>query len=424
MHFQKQKLLYLIDSAFILSLVFIAVFWVLETITLHVFSFEIILTFRLRYFAIPLLLLTARAILRKDSGFTGLSRCSPLEFPVIRGAVLIMASIILFVGLLEKALAYTRYDVEMPPIIFELTDAKGLTEQNQGYADPELIFAFRKGEIYHGVKINSLGYREREVEPQKQPGTMRVICMGDSVTAQGDPGYCGILHALLNADPPTPQAWEAFNMAVYGYSSVQGLRVFQLQTKNLEPDIVTLYYGWNDHWPAMRKDRDRMARRTSNLYGYIYEIFRDKLTFMLLHNLIIHGDAGSNPRDEPCFRVPPEEYMDTLRRFVAEIRDVGATPLLITAPRRNALPSLKKFGKLDIDYNRVHDEYAEYTRQVARELKVDLLDLHQEFFASEYDAYFSNDGIHFQQEGLERIAGALNQEIQRIMSAKLNEMDQ
>lgn len=161
-----------------------------------------------------------------------------------------------------------------------------------------------------------------------------------------------------------------------------------------------------------------MARRTSHLYGQIHEIFKNKLSFMLLHNLVIHGDAGSNPRDEPCFRVPPEDYMDTLKRFVAEIRDVGATPLLITAPRREVVPSLKQFGDLEIDYNTVHDEYADYTRQVAKELDVDLLDLHQKFSTPEYDAYFSNDGIHFHQAGLEKIATELDRIIRRMVVKK------
>ncbi len=417
---KKRNLLFIwiLDIAFIASLFGIVALWIFQPVRVDLLFMETDMSMRLRYFLLPLLLITVRVILRKSVASSGDGRFGPMEHTLLQGAVLCLSSVILFVGLLEKGLAIAGYSAEMPPIIFELTDASGVTEQNQGYADPELIFAFRKGEKYHGVTINSLGYREREVDLHKAPGAMRVICMGDSVTAQGNPGYCGILNDLLTASPPTPQAWEAFNMAVYGYSSVQGLRVFQLQTKDLKPDIVTLYYGWNDHWLEMQKDRDRMARKTGKLYSAIYELFKSKRSFMLMHNLVIHGDTGSMVRKEPGFRVPPEDYQNTLRRFVAEIREAKAIPILITAPRRDAVPSLKRHGNVLIDYNAVHDEYAEYTRQVATELDVDLLDLHQKFSSPEYDVYFSNDGIHFHQEGLKKIADALDQKIRQVITKK------
>lgn len=52
--------------------------------------------------------------------------------------------------------------------------------------------------------------------------------MGDSCTAQGRPPYSDILHELLQRAPPTPETWEALNTGVYGYSSMQGLRQYQL----------------------------------------------------------------------------------------------------------------------------------------------------------------------------------------------------
>lgn len=239
---RKLSFIWILDIAFIASLFGIVALWIFQPARLDLLFLKTDMSMRLRYLLVPMLLITARAILRKSAASLDDDRFGPLETPLVRGAILALSSVILFVGLLEKSLAITGYNAEMPPIIFELTDAGGVTEENQGYADPELIFAFRKGEKYHGVPINNLGYRGREVNPVKAPGAMRVICMGDSVTAQGNPGYCGILNDMLTASPPTPHAWEAFNMAVYGYSSVQGLRVFQLQTKDLEPGIVTLYY--------------------------------------------------------------------------------------------------------------------------------------------------------------------------------------
>jgi lysophospholipase L1-like esterase len=415
MPFDKKKLIpWIIDIFFLFSLLFVPVLWIFQPITFDMFSGNVNFTLRIRYIILPLFLIILRVILRKYGENAKYFQRSLLEFSAVKFLVLFVASTIMFVALLEKGLTIIDYSAEMPPIIFELTDEDGKTEKRQGYADPELIFAFRKGEKYHGVPINSLGYRDREVNPQKADGAMRVVCMGDSVTAQGNPGYCGYLHEMLKATPPTNQPWEAFNMAVYGYSSVQGLRVFQLQTRNLAPDIVTLFYGWNDHWPEMQKDRDRMSRKMSKLYGTIYEQLQDKLSFKLLHNLIIHGDMGSRIRNEPGFRVPPEEYKNTLKRFVEEIRNVGAEPLIITAPRRDVFPSKKRYSELNIDYNEVHDEYVEYTLEISKNENVEVLDLHKIFSVAEYDVFFSADGIHFNQEGLNEIAILLYDKIRKM----------
>jgi len=404
-------LLWILDGAFLASLLYLVASWLLDSIDTGIWFIP--LSFGWHCLLIPAGLILTRALLAR---FMAQDRDRPtalLDMAWARTITLALISVIFFVGLLETMLDLAGYEVDAPPVIFELTDAEGVTEKSEGYADPEYIFAFRKGETYHGVMINNLGYRERDVEPDKPEGWMRVICMGDSVTAQGKPGYCGYLHEMLQADPPTPQPWEAFNMAVYGYSSVQGLRVFENQTRQLAPDIVTLFYGWNDHWLELRKDRDRMARRTGKLYAQLFHLLQDKRVFMLAHNLLTHGDLGSRVRDEPGFRVPPEDYKQTLRTFVAEIRAIDALPLLITAPRRE----LSKHRDFDIDFNKVHDEYAQYTRQVANELDVDLLDLHAQFADPEYDIFFSDDAIHFRQGGLQRIAQELDAKIRDMVSA-------
>ena len=58
----------------------------------------------------------------------------------------------------------------------------------------------------------------------------------------------------LAANPPTSQPWEAFNMAVYGYSALEGLKLFQTRGQQLAADVVTIYYGWNDHWLSIGAD--------------------------------------------------------------------------------------------------------------------------------------------------------------------------
>jgi lysophospholipase L1-like esterase len=370
----------------------------------------------------PALLLIARFVVARVSVKDGRNLCGLLGHAVGRRAVLCLGSLYLTVGLLESVLAVTDFKLDMPPVIFSLADEAGTIQQQKGYADPELRWRFRKGERYHGTVINSLGYRDREVEPRKPEGGMRVICMGDSCTAQGKPPYSGRLHALLESDPPSDHAWEAFNMAVYGYSSIQGLRVFQKEARLLSPDVVTVYFGWNDHWIEPQTDRARMAVALPRWQALLYERLRSKRAFMLLAHLAGRGEHLAVGRNAgPVFRVPPEEYRDVLVEFVEAIRDVGAHPILMTAPRGKTDLNINhvRFPDRDVDLNQVHDEYVEITRAVAEAHDVVLLDLHRLWKDKRDGPLFTSDGIHLTDAGLQRVAELLKQELDDLVAGGL-----
>lgn len=406
----RTLLLMLVDAVFIGCLCAIPAIWLLNPLRLHLGSHDWKIYWGLQPVLVMLLLLTLRVAIKtlRPGGRQPVKGL--LEYRLIQKLMLSVSMTLLCLYAFEGVLALAGYKISMAPVVFELNNAKGETERSEGYFDPELRFRFRKGELYHGRMINSLGYRDREVDPRKAPGTIRVICMGDSVTAQGEPGYSQLLHDLLTAAPPTTNAWEAFNMAVYGYSSMQGLRVFQLETRHLQPDIVTLYYGWNDHWLDMQTDRNDMAVKVRPAYGRLYNKLKHKRIVMLLSQVVSRSQFEVTARKKADFRVPPDDYVKVLTEFVKEIRAVGATPILITAPRRDVFPTKNLFPEeaAKLSFNKVHDQYADLTRQVAGTLGVDLLDLHQRFADPKYDAFFLPDGIHFTQEGLVEIARAID----------------
>lgn len=310
-----------------------------------------------------------------------------------------------FFALLESVLAWTKFNVALPPIVIQGKNSQGGLEISDTVPDAELIFRLEPGSYLAGRRINSLGFRDREVDPRKKPGALRVICMGDSVTGQGRPGYSQYLHERLTNNPPTPGAWEAFNMGVHGYSSLQGLRLFQKKGRLLTPDIVTLYYGWNDHWLTDVPDRQRMGLEMRPFAGRIFELLRQKRIFSLVVwslNPVQHV-AVRNHGDTRVPRVPPDEYHSTLTAFVREIRAAGAIPVLITAPRRSLTQEVvgKEYVISVEQGNRTHDEYVEITRQVARESNVELLDLTSLFTNQACNGFFARDGIHFDYYGQE-----------------------
>jgi lysophospholipase L1-like esterase len=194
-------------------------------------------------------------------------------------------------------------------------------------------------------------------------------------------------------------------MAVHGYSSEYGLRLFRRQTRYLQPDYVTLYYGWNDHWRSETTDRLRLPRRSSPVWGRAQRL----LTRSRLYQFVASRSSVRQTPDADNFvlRVPPEEYRQNLLSFVAEIRAVGAVPILITASRGSKLTPIlvknRQVARIEDAY-RLHDEYCDITRAVAKQTGAPLLDLARMFQEEGADALFSGDGIHQSKEGQVRIA--------------------
>lgn len=319
----------------------------------------------------------------------------------------------------ELALRLVRFSAPVQPITIVGRDGKSNPDDDRGMIpDSELQFRFNPGAEWRGRRINSLGFLGREAESNKPAGTVRVICMGDSCTASGNPPYADFLHERLTNAPPTPRPWEAFNMAVHGYSTEHGLRLFRRQTKYLQPDYVTLYFGWNDHWRDDLTDRLKLARRAGPISGRIQKL----LNRSRLYQFVV-SRAAKRPKpdaDNYVLRVPPDEYRQNLDTLVREIRAVGATPILVTAPRASVLTPLlvanRQVARIEDAY-RLHDQYAELTREIAAETGAPLLDLEKIFREEKQDALFSDDGIHQVKDGRRRIAEEMHKLLYRINNA-------
>jgi hypothetical protein len=117
--------------------------------------------------------------------------------------------------------------------------------------------------------------------------------------------------------------------------------------------------------------------------------------------------------------------------MVRNVRESGAIPILVTAPRRNLTENLvvKGFVSSPEEAEQIHDQYAAITREVARDTRAYLLDLAALFAGKECDELFAGDGIHFDhyedegelasdprpQPGLMRVAAELDGKIREIL---------
>lgn len=410
-------MLWVIDILFAVALMLAPVVWIMDPLRIAPLPFTIHWGWKPLLAPVVLLLFGAAArrwSRRKGTGARGL-----WERGLFRKAVLAAGATFLFFLGLETALRAVGFEARLPPIAIRTGPRQEETRTRAVVSDRELLWRFNPGATIEGYEINNinnLGFADRDVDPQKQPGTRRVICMGDSVSAQGLPPYSGILHEKLAAAPPTAQAWEAFNMAVIGYSSAQGLRLFQKRGRELEPDVVTVFYGWNDHWLGDRPDSLRMAVRMNRLSGGLVEKLRRKRFFQLLVYAADPVRRVARTGEGSDYRVPPEEYRWNLKKLVAEIRSAGALPILVTAPRSSELDASLASGKQGRSVEeiiRAHDRYVAITREVAAASGADLVDL-AAVLGGISTNFFRGDGIHLTQEGLTRVAEELYAKLQAI----------
>ena len=149
----------------------------------------------------------------------------------------------------------------------------------------------------------------------------------------------------------------------------RGCALFQRRAAKLEPDYVTVYFGWNDHWRTFRPDHMRMKVKMPRWKGTLIQKLRKKKFFQYLSNLRTPRQKLTQDEDDYYLRVPQEYYRQNLVSFVREIRALKAIPILITAPRAEVLTKSlvtnRQVATLEDAY-RLHDEYVEITRAVAR----------------------------------------------------------
>ncbi|MBC6111728.1 rhamnogalacturonan acetylesterase [Pedobacter fastidiosus] len=139
-----------------------------------------------------------------------------------------------------------------------------------------------------------------------------------------------------------------------------------------------------------------------------------------------HNDAA---KDKPERYVDIPGYKDFLRMYVKETRAKGATPILITPVTRNYPWKDNKLGS-------AHGEYPQAVKDVAKELKVALIDLttlsaesftqkgkdfvSEKYFmhldSGKYEAYpkGQNDNTHFQPAGATEVARLVYVELKKI----------
>jgi lysophospholipase L1-like esterase len=301
-----------------------------------------------------------------------------------RHLALAIVPVLLLLLLLELAVRITDADQSCPN---RFSTGGGLW-----VCDPVLHFKVDPEMQPQGQTLNRLGLRGPEFG-SRRPGLKRIVALGDSCTF----GYIGREEGVGTTFQPYPLKLQRFverragegkvevlNAGVPGYNSHHGILLLRSKLRGLDPDLITVRYGWNDHFLSAAGESDLYREPGTRLGLFLQDLALRTRLYGFLRRLGLEIGALRRPvqqQAEAAFleregwvpTVSPEQYAANLRRIVELGREQGAEVWLLTSPRNEspdeqARQRLAHRNKLEYeDLVRVHDEYNDIVRRVGRE---------------------------------------------------------
>ena len=256
--------------------------------------------------------------------------------------------------------------------------------------------------------INSLGFRGKEIELPKPPAVYRIVFLGDSVLYQG---YPEIVETFLNAQGRTEMRFESVNLAIPGYSTYQGRILVDKYGDRLEPNLVLISYGWNDHWQAygqIDSQKKMVVNRSAAdmALGTFYQHSRVLQSLRYMLGLFLGAE-----RPLTVVRVPIDEYRDNLI-YIGNFFTARNVPVIfITPPTAHyalGVPDYLVEENFATDKESVvtlHRTYNQIVREVVATHNWLILDLEQEFASlNQLSEIFVEDGVHLTPTGSASVA--------------------
>ena len=274
-----------------------------------------------------------------------------LETTVKRMA-LALAAVMLTLVMAEVLLRVTGFGAVKPELSFGMNASQAFA-RGQFVQDRRLFWKFAPEVTPTDTYLGAV-HPDRDIPPPG--GAPRVLFLGDSCTRLTLDGvaYPARLKSLLKGRV------EVLTAAVPGYTSYQGLAWLRSQLLAARPDVIVVYFGWNDHW--------RTLGRTDAEHAASLSPWRLRLAG-LLHR----------PSATASLRVPPDQYGANLSAIAAEAAKAGAQVLFVRAPAsisEAARAQLVRTGYMrpDDDPMALHAAHLRVLDEVARTANVPVLD--------------------------------------------------
>jgi lysophospholipase L1-like esterase len=291
--------------------------------------------------------------------------------------------------------------------------------------DPLTLRRNKPDFVENDVHINSLGFRGDEITREKPPGTLRIVCIGDSTTfgiwreapfvMRFTVNYPVALERRLRAGGD--QHVEVINAGVLGYTTAEGLALYLTRILELHPDVITVRLGNNDHGllgstevPPLAGEREYEIM--SRIPGPAYRLDLTLLAFHAFRRL----QAARPQPDASEKHVPLPQFERNLRRFVDQSRAHGVHIAFLDFPYRplargptpdETLPNYFTDARTLEELHALHAQYQDVVVRVAQETGSPFIRTAEALRAAPTPVFSDWDLSHPTAEGGEIIAGVL-----------------
>ena len=203
---------------------------------------------------------------------------------------------------------------------------------------PNYVLKGANGQGDETASINSQGFRGPDFKIAKPEGVFRVMCLGESSTFgyrnRDNETYPFLLERLF-AQEKLPV--EVINAGFPYYNSASILSLLQHEILNDEPDLITLYAGFNDTgWPLRIGPLGRVSLWFQS-HSITYLLLRQQMTSLAFQaelKVIEKFIPQKLPREElnkDSERVA-HRYLENIRAIVRTAKSRGIRTILIKQP--------------------------------------------------------------------------------------------
>lgn len=232
------------------------------------------------------------------------------------------------------------------------------------------------------------------------------VLMGCSCTEHGR--YDDAFAKLLD-ERHAGHSYSFVNLGVGGWSTYQGLQQMQQDVLRIKPKLITIYYGWNDHWATLGIEDKHIGQYNLERSPTLTWLSERSRLAQLLNKTLFRGEFQGLTKEK---RVSLPDFRSNLDTMVTEAKAAGIVPVLLTAPSSHQEGDEPVYVTLRWLQDRselvpLHKAYADVVREVAARHGVLLVDLFESFAALDRETLvgcFKVDGVHLNEAGDQRIA--------------------
>jgi lysophospholipase L1-like esterase len=296
------------------------------------------------------------------------------------------------------------------------------------------------------IRINSLGFRGKDFKREKPDDTIRIVCLGESSTFgfydRDDYTYPAILERLLEQKIGSARV-EVINAGIPHADSDNILAMLKEEVISYQPDVITIYAGFNDAGQVMDASTVEQALRW--LHGHLASYVALKRVISALGGPELYSKwavyGGGKGSQTAYVKRQVDLHLDRFERNVREIlavADANHIRVVVMKQALNIINNQKKRHAVSLNYkgqvaevaHRVHKSEAILANEVVLLVHSALMDrlgviAHEKYLpivdniaiADEHPEYFASY-VHLTEEGNQALAAAIAPTIVLVISQK------